>query len=221
MNDIGQKIKELRKKNGFTQEELAGSLGVTFQSVSKWETGSTTPDLGLIVPLAQILNVSTDELLGMHSDRDMREKRKYADAYKKYKGSDEHGESYWWAKEAVLAYPENYHYLEWLAGAEYQLAYDENISPNGSADYLNELSDNALRRYQSIIDNCPDVELIRQAIIGKIIVLVFVGRIEEAEWSAEFEYPDIAVKTATEVLKMSCVGRELLALMEKEKITKD
>lgn len=169
------------------------------------------------MPLAQILNVSTDELLGMHSDRDMREKCKYADAYKKYKGSDEHGESYWWAKEAVLAYPENYHYLEWLAGAEYQLAYDENISPNGSADYLKELSDNALRRYQSIIDNCPDVELIRQAIIGKIIVLVFVGRIEEAEWSAEFEYPDIAVKTATEVLRINQVGRELLALIEYEK----
>ena len=50
---------------------------------------------------------------------------------------------------------------------------------------------------------------------------MFVGRIEEAEWSAEFEYPDISVKTADEVLKMSCVGRELLALMEKEKITKD
>ena len=221
MNDIGQKIKELRKKNGFTQEELAGSLGVTFQSVSKWETGATTPDLGLIVPLAQILNVSTDELLGMHSDRDMRDKRKYADAYKKYKGSDEHGESYWWAKEAVLAYPENYQYIEWLAGAEYQLAYDENNSPDGSIEHLNELTDNALRRYESIIDSCSDVELIRQAIIGKIIVLVFVGRTDEAEWSAEFEYPDISVKTADEVLKMSCVGRELLALMEKEKITKD
>ena len=221
MNDIGQKIKELRKQNGLTQEKLADSLGVTFQSVSKWETGSTTPDLGLIVPLAQILNVSTDELLGMHSDRDMREKRKYADAYKKYKGSDEHGESYWWAKEAVLAYPENYQYLEWLADAEYQLAYDENRSPNGSIEHLNELTDNALRRYESIIDSCSDVELIRQAIIGKIIVLVFVGRTDEAEWSAEFEYPDISVKTADEVLKMSCVGRELLALMEKEKITKD
>ena len=128
---------------------------------------------------------------------------------------------YWWAKEAVLAYPENYQYLEWLASAEYQLAYDENRSPNGSIEHLNELTDNALRRYESIIDSCSDVELIRQAIIGKIIVLVFIGRTDEADWSAEFEYPDIAVNTADEVLKMSCVGRELLALQEKEKITKD
>ena len=141
----------------------------------------------------------------------------YADAYKKYKGSDEHGQNYWWAKEAVLAYPGNYQYLEWLASAEYQLAYDENNSLDGSIEYLNELTDNALRRYESIIDSCSDVELIRQAIIGKIIVLVFVGRIEEAEWSAEFEYPDIAVKTATEVLRINQVGRELLALIENEK----
>ena len=87
----------------------------------------------------------------------------------------------------------------------------------GSIEHLNELTDNALRRYESIIDSCSDVELIRQAIIGKIIVLVFVGRIEEAEWSAEFEYPDIAVKTATEVLRINHVGRELLALIENEK----
>lgn len=44
-------------------------------------------------------------------------------------------------------------------------------------------------------------DLIRQAVIGKFIVLVFVGPTDEAGWSAEFEYPDIAVKTANEVLK--------------------
>ena len=67
MNNIGQRIKDLRKQNDLTQEKLADFLGVTYQSVSKWETGITMPDLGMIVPLARLLHVSTDELLGMKS----------------------------------------------------------------------------------------------------------------------------------------------------------
>lgn len=64
MKNIGQRIKDLRKKNDLTQEKLADYLGVTYKSVSKWECGLTTPDLALIVPLSKILGVSTDELLG-------------------------------------------------------------------------------------------------------------------------------------------------------------
>ena len=65
MNHIGQRIKKLRKKNDLTQEKLADLLGVTYQSVSKWECGTTMPDLTMIVPLARVLHISTDELLGM------------------------------------------------------------------------------------------------------------------------------------------------------------
>lgn len=64
MKNIGQRIKELRKKNDLTQEKLADYLGVTYKSVSKWECGLTAPDLALIVPLSKALGVSTDELLG-------------------------------------------------------------------------------------------------------------------------------------------------------------
>lgn len=51
-----------RKKQGLTQEELAGKLGVTNQSVSKWESAQCCPDISLIPKLADIFDVSIDEL---------------------------------------------------------------------------------------------------------------------------------------------------------------
>ena len=63
--NIGLKIKELRKKNDMTQEKLAEYLNVSFQAISKWETGVAAPDLSLIVPLARLFKVSADELLGI------------------------------------------------------------------------------------------------------------------------------------------------------------
>lgn len=60
--DIGKKIKELRKSKGITQEQLAQSLGVSFQAVSKWETNITLPDITLVPILASYFGISTDEL---------------------------------------------------------------------------------------------------------------------------------------------------------------
>ena len=53
-----------RKKQGLTQEELAMKLGVTNQSVSKWEAAQCCPDISLIPKLADIFDISTDELFG-------------------------------------------------------------------------------------------------------------------------------------------------------------
>ena len=84
MQNIGQRIKELRKKNGLTQEKLADYLSVTNKSVSKWECGLTTPDLALIGPLTKILHVSADELLGLTSEDTDTEREKYDKALQKY-----------------------------------------------------------------------------------------------------------------------------------------
>ena len=62
---MGQIIKALRTKNGFTQEELAKRLGVTYQAVSKWENDTGMPDISQVVPLASIFGVSTDVLFGI------------------------------------------------------------------------------------------------------------------------------------------------------------
>lgn len=60
---LGKKIKELRLSRKLTQEQLAESLGVTVSAVSKWETAFTTPELGMLIRLATLFDVSVDVLL--------------------------------------------------------------------------------------------------------------------------------------------------------------
>ena len=64
MDQIGRRISELRKKQNMTQMGLADKLGISFQAVSNWERGNTMPDISKLPELAQIFNVTTDELLG-------------------------------------------------------------------------------------------------------------------------------------------------------------
>ncbi len=84
---MGQIIKDLRKKNGFTQEELAERLGVTYQAVSKWENDTGMPDISQVVPLASIFEVSTDVLFGIADTTENEEAWKivqHADSLKSY-----------------------------------------------------------------------------------------------------------------------------------------
>ena len=60
---LAEKIMHLRKKNGWSQEELAGKLNVSRQSVSKWESAMSVPDLDKILLMSEIFEVSTDYLL--------------------------------------------------------------------------------------------------------------------------------------------------------------
>ena len=60
---LADKIIELRKKSGMSQEELAEKLGVSRQSISKWEGAQSTPDLNRILQLSEIFGVTTDTLL--------------------------------------------------------------------------------------------------------------------------------------------------------------
>lgn len=70
MNTVKLTIAELRKEKGVTQSELADYLGVSFQSVSKWENGATMPDITLLPMLSEYFQVSVDEILGLKPLRD-------------------------------------------------------------------------------------------------------------------------------------------------------
>ena len=60
---LADKIAKLRKKNGWSQEELAEKMNVSRQAVSKWESAQTIPDLGKILQLGNLFGVTTDYLL--------------------------------------------------------------------------------------------------------------------------------------------------------------
>lgn len=60
---LADKLAQLRKKNGWSQEELAERMDVTRQSVSKWESGQSVPDLEKVLKLSELFGVSTDYLL--------------------------------------------------------------------------------------------------------------------------------------------------------------
>lgn len=62
-NEFGEFLYQLRKEQGITQTALADLLGITNRAVSNWETGECFPETAQLIPLANILNVTVDELL--------------------------------------------------------------------------------------------------------------------------------------------------------------
>lgn len=60
---LADKLIDLRKKNGWSQEDLADKLGVSRQSISKWESAQSVPDMNRILKLSELFGVSTDYLL--------------------------------------------------------------------------------------------------------------------------------------------------------------
>ena len=64
---LGENLLNLRKINGFSQEDVAEKIGVSRQAVAKWENGTTSPDIANCVALARLYNVTVDELLTFDS----------------------------------------------------------------------------------------------------------------------------------------------------------
>ena len=67
---IGDKIRELRRRDGRKQEDLANALGVTNQAVSRWEANGGYPDVELLPAIANYFHISIDELFGYHNERE-------------------------------------------------------------------------------------------------------------------------------------------------------
>lgn len=71
---IGERLINLRKSKNLSQEQVADKLNVTRQTISKWETDQSMPDLDKIVPICELFDISTDELLSGNKSADTQEK---------------------------------------------------------------------------------------------------------------------------------------------------
>ena len=66
---FGQRFVKLRKEKGFTQEDIASKINISAQAVSKWENDISLPDIAILGDLADIFNLSIDELLGRNLEQ--------------------------------------------------------------------------------------------------------------------------------------------------------
>ncbi len=66
---LSERIYSLRKERGMTQDDLASACGVSRQSVSKWETGESKPDITSVIQIAKTFDISIDELVYLNEPR--------------------------------------------------------------------------------------------------------------------------------------------------------
>lgn len=85
--NIGEKLFELRKAKNLSQEEVADKLNVTRQTVSKWETNQSTPDFDKIIPICELFEISTDELLKGTKTENIQEKGEKEETVKQDDGT--------------------------------------------------------------------------------------------------------------------------------------
>ena len=208
---IGQKIKELRRKNDLTQEKLADLLGVSFQAVSKWETDVASPDLSLIVPLSRLFHVSTDELFGVDGENARR--AEFDEAYENYWQKD-HNQMYAIARQAVSEFPGDYKYLCWLASMEYYTAFDDEYQSGGDTERFNALMEQARKHYDRVIEGCADAEIRQEALFGIIQTLKQLNDLPQARKYAEL-FPEKQGYTRDEMLETCTEGEDRLTIRQR------
>ena len=71
---VAKNLVELRQKAGFTQLELAEKINYTDKAVSKWERGEALPDIRVLVKIAEIYNITVDDLVSPHTSKKIRPK---------------------------------------------------------------------------------------------------------------------------------------------------
>lgn len=123
--NIGETIKKLRKEREITQEEFAEVLGVSCQSVSRWENNSCYPDIELIPTIAAFFNISTDKLMGVDEAAEKKAVDEYLNDFQAAISVGNIDECIRVARAGVAEFPNNYALLNKLMYALFVACSDD------------------------------------------------------------------------------------------------
>ncbi|MBQ3055864.1 MAG: helix-turn-helix transcriptional regulator [Clostridia bacterium] len=123
--NIGETIKKLRKEREITQEEFAEVLGVSCQSVSRWENNSCYPDIELIPTIAAFFDISTDKLMGIDQAAETKAVDQYLKDFQAAISIGNIDECVRIARSGVAQFPNNYTLLNKLMYALFVTTSDD------------------------------------------------------------------------------------------------
>ena len=159
---IGDVIKCLRRKKDITQEELSEILGVSCQSVSRWENNACYPDIELLPTIANFFGITVDNLLGVNEVMEAKKVEKYLSDFQDAISCGNIEECVRIARAGVAEYPNNYVLLDKLMYALFVSGDDDGNIPNWAENqkkYDAEITSIGER----IMKYCPDQDIRLQA----------------------------------------------------------
>ena len=156
--NIGDTIKKLRKEREITQEEFAEVLGVSCQSVSRWENDTCYPDIELIPTIAAFFGISTDKLMGVDEAAEKEAVDRYLNDFQTAISGGNIDECIRIARAGVASFPNSYALLNKLMYALFVAGSDDADIPNWKEN-METYDAEIVALGERILKYCPDAEI--------------------------------------------------------------
>ena len=148
---IGQNLKNFRKARKLTQEEVAKHLGISFQSISKWERNDGYPDITMLPVLAHYYGVTIDELIGMNELESAQALEEINKQWEENRSNNNHSANVQLMRDALKLYPNNALLLVQLSASLERL--------DGTESEKQEYLRQSIEVQEQIISYCDDSEV--------------------------------------------------------------